>query len=102
MTKADTEPKATIAFELPRWAMEAVSAAPDEFAGAVRLAAAMFWYGRSDITMGTGAAIAGLDLRGFLTALSQHEQDIFRIDGDDLDRELSLLAELRTRNGAGG
>ena len=93
---------ATVTFDVPDEAMRAVSAAPEAFVCALRLAAAMFWYGRSEVTMGTAAAIAGIDLRDFLTALSQHKQDIFVVDFDDLDQELAFLARRRGRDTDGG
>ena len=89
---------ATVSFEVPDEAMRAIAETPEDFAHALRLAAAMYWYGHADITMGTGAAIAGLDLRGFLTALSQHKQDIFVVDADDIRDDLAALAEYRARN----
>lgn len=80
---------ALVTFEVPDEAMRAISPTPEEFACAVRLAAAMFWYGRAEVSQGTAAAIAGLNLRDFLFALSRHKQDIFVVDFDDLDRELA-------------
>lgn len=81
---------ATLSFEVPDDAVQAVRDSPEEFACALRLAAAMFWYGRAEVSMGTAAAIAGLNIQDFLFALSRHEQDIFVVDLDDLRRELSL------------
>jgi predicted HTH domain antitoxin len=83
----------TVSFDVSEEAIQEAGATPEEFARAVRLAAAMFWYGRSEVTMGTAAEIAGLDLRDFLTALSKHKQDIFAVDLDDLDQELAFLAQ---------
>ncbi len=88
----------TVSFDVPEEAMRAVSASPEQFACAVRLAGAMFWYGRSDVTMGTAAEIAGLDLREFLTALSHHQQDIFLVDADDIQEDLAVLAQRRPQD----
>lgn len=79
----------TLSFDLPDEAMRGVAVVPEEFAHKLRLAAAMFWYGRSEISQGTAAAIAGMDRADFLLALSRHQQDIFTVDFDDLDRELA-------------
>jgi hypothetical protein len=79
----------SLTFELPDEAMRGVAATPEEFVCKLRLAAAMFWYGRSEVSQGTAAAIAGLDRTDFLLALSRHQQDIFAVDFDDLDRELA-------------
>jgi hypothetical protein len=50
----------TISFEVSDGSLRAAGAAPEAFAGALRLAAAQFWYGRSEVTVGTAAALAGL------------------------------------------
>lgn len=82
----------TVRFDVPDETMRTISPTSEEFAPALRLAAAMFWYGRGDITMGTAAEIAGLDLRGFFTALSDHGQSIFNLDADDVQADLEWLA----------
>jgi predicted HTH domain antitoxin len=76
-------------FEVPDWVVESAGSTPETFMSALRLAAAMFWYGRGEISQGTGAAIAGLDRTDFLLALSKHKQDIFNLDDEELDHELS-------------
>lgn len=82
-------------FEVPDWVVESAGKTPETFVSALRLAAAMFWYGRGEISQGTGAAIAGLDRTDFLLALSKHKQDIIVVDFEDLDRELSRAAQER-------
>ncbi len=47
---------AQITFDVPDRAIAAVSGSGEEFSAALRLAAAMFWYGRGEITIGTAAA----------------------------------------------
>lgn len=84
----------TLSFDLPDEAMRSVAAASDEFVCKLRLAAAMYWYGRTEVSQGTAAAIAGMDRTDFLLALSRHEQDIFTVDFDDLDRELARTRPL--------
>jgi predicted HTH domain antitoxin len=79
----------TLSFDLPDEAIRSVAATPEEFLCELRLAAAVFWYGRSAVSQGTAAAIAGLDRTDFLLALSRHQHDIFPVDLDDLDRELA-------------
>ena len=81
---------AIVTVDVPDWVLELRKQTADEFAYELRLAAAMFWYGRTEISMGWAAAIAGMDITDFLFALSRHKQDIFVVDMDDLRRELSL------------
>ncbi len=82
---------ATISFEVPDEAMQVVSATPEAFACAVRLAAAMLWHSRAEVSQGTAAAIAGMDRTDFMFALSRHKLEIFVVDWDDFDRELARV-----------
>jgi predicted HTH domain antitoxin len=75
---------------------------PEEFARALRLAAALFWYGRSEITLGTAAALAGLSQAEFMRALKQAKQATVVVDLDDLDQELTFLAQRRAQTRPGG
>ncbi|MFN8557155.1 MAG: UPF0175 family protein [Dehalococcoidia bacterium] len=91
----------TLSFELPDDVVGTVAATPAEFERKLRLTAAMAWYGRSEVSLGTAAQIAGMNIRDFLFALSRHKQDIFAVDWDDFERELALLGE-RRRDSSGG
>ena len=63
---------------------------PQEFGEEMRLAAAIFWYQRGELSQEKAAQIAGLNRRDFLGVLGQHKVDVFQVDFDDLDRELEL------------
>ena len=93
---------ATISFDVPDDAMQVIDATPPSFACALRLAAAMFWYGRSDVTVGTAAAIADLSQAEFMRALKQAGQDTVVVDPEDLARELAFLAARRSADAADG
>ena len=67
---------AEVRFEVPDEAIELVAPTPADFARSLRFAAASTWYQQGDVTMSTAAAIAGMDLRDFLTALAEHGQDM--------------------------
>jgi predicted HTH domain antitoxin len=54
----------------------------------LRLAVAIHWYQRGDISQEKAANIAGLDRTDFLIALSREQVDVFTVDFDDLKREL--------------
>jgi predicted HTH domain antitoxin len=77
-------------FSIPDEAVPAEHADPERFACELRLAAAMFWYSRSEISMGIAARIAGLSIEEFLDALAAHQVDSFVVDLEQLDRELAL------------
>ncbi len=54
----------------------------------MRLAAAIYWYQKAEISQEKAAPIAGLNRRGFLDALAREQVDVFVIDFNDLQREL--------------
>ena len=49
----------------------------------------MLWYSRGMISQEKGAQIAGINRAEFLAALAQNKIDVFAVDFDDLQRELS-------------
>jgi len=53
----------------------------------MRLAAAIHWYERGEISQEKAAQVAGLDRTNFLLALAQEGEDAFVVDFADLDRE---------------
>ncbi len=85
------EEATTISFRVPAWVVEGRQMSPEAFACWVRVAAAMFRYGRSEISFGTAAALAGMTQAGFMRALKEAGQDTVVIDWDDFDRELSRV-----------
>ncbi|MDZ7615454.1 MAG: UPF0175 family protein [Patescibacteria group bacterium] len=79
----------TVTMEFPEGAFSALRRSPAEFALEMRIAAAMLWYSRSMISQEKAAEIAGLNRREFLAALARNQIDVFAVDFDDLQRELS-------------
>lgn len=92
----------TVSFDVPEESLRAVGVTPEGFGRAVRLAAAMFWYGRSEVTLGSATALAGLSQTAFIRELKENKQDTFVVDFTDLDRELAFLAERRSQGSASG
>ena len=86
VSKVDT---ATISFELPVDAFASRFGSAEEFARELRLAAAVFWYHRAEISMERAAQIAGLNIRDFLLTLAERQIDTVVVDMDDLERELA-------------
>ena len=79
----------TVSFDVPPEVLSALRKAPDEFVHEMRLAAAMHWYQRGEISQEKAAIIADLDRADFLVALARAEVDVFQVDIDDLQRELN-------------
>jgi len=78
----------TISFDIPTDALSALRRAPDEFAREMRLAAAMHWYQRGDVSQEKAALIAGLDRADFLAALARERINVFSVDAEALQHEL--------------
>ena len=78
----------TVSLDLPEDVFSALRRSPDEFVRELRLAAAIHWYERGEISQEKAADIAGLDRTDFLLALAREQADAFVVDFDDLKREL--------------
>jgi predicted HTH domain antitoxin len=78
----------TIKLEFPEDVFSALRRTPDEFAGELRLAAAIHWYQRGVISQEKAASIAGLDRTDFLLTLAREEVDAFGVDWATLEQEL--------------
>ena len=79
---------ATVTMELPEEVFSALRRSPEEFVREMRLAAAIHWYERGEISQEKAAQIAGLDRTDFLLALAHERADAFVVDIEDLKREL--------------
>jgi predicted HTH domain antitoxin len=80
----------TITLEFPDDVFSALRRSPEEFARELRLAAAILWYERGEISQEKAAQVAGLTRTQFLLELARTKSDAFVVDFDDLRRELSL------------
>ena len=78
-----------ITMKLDQDLLSALRRSPDQFANEMRLAAAIHWYKRGEISQEKAAQVAGLDRTDFLLALAREGEDAFVVDFADLDRELS-------------
>ena len=77
-----------IALEFPPEIFSARRLPPDEFARELRLAAAIYWYQKQEISQEKAAQVAGLNRHNFLAALARDRVDVFIVNFDDLQREL--------------
>lgn len=77
-----------ITLELDEEVLSALRRSPDEFARELRLAAAIHWYKRGEVSQEKAAQVAGLDRTDFLLALAREGEDAFAVDLADLEREL--------------
>jgi predicted HTH domain antitoxin len=77
-----------ITLELEADVLSALRSSPAEFARELRLAGAIHWYKRGDISQENAAQVAGLDRTDFLLALAREGEEAFAVDLADLQREL--------------
>jgi len=77
-----------ITMKLDQDVLSALRRSPDEFANKMRLAAAIHWYERGEVSQEKAAQVAGLDRTDFLLALAREGEDAFVVDFGDLEREL--------------
>lgn len=78
----------TVSLDLPDEVFSALRRSPNEFAREMRLAAAIHWYSRGEMSQERAAQLAGLDRTDFLLALAREQVDAFVVDPDDLRREI--------------
>jgi predicted HTH domain antitoxin len=78
----------TVTLELPDEVLSTSRRSPDEFARDLRLAAAIHWYERGEVSQEKAVHIAGMDRTDFLAALARERANAFVVDFDDLKREL--------------
>lgn len=78
----------TVTLNLPEDVFSALRRSPEEFVKELRLAAAIHWYTKGEVSQEKAAHIAGLDRTDFLLALAREKADAFHVDFDDLKREL--------------
>lgn len=79
----------TVTLHIPDEVFAVMREDPAHFGDELRLAAAMNWYRRGTISQEMAASVAGLDRIDFLLALARHGEDSFRVNLDELAREIA-------------
>jgi predicted HTH domain antitoxin len=80
----------TVTLQFPDDVFSALRRSPEKFARELRVAAAIHWYERGELSQEKAAHVAGLSRAQFLMELARTESDAFVVDFEDLKRELSL------------
>jgi predicted HTH domain antitoxin len=80
----------TITMEVPDDVLSALRRSPEEFARELRVAAAIHWYERGELSQEKAALVAGLTRAQFLIELARMKSNAFVVDLEDLKRELRL------------
>ncbi len=79
---------AKIKFEVPESALSALCLSPNEFVREVRVAAALFWYSRGEISQSIGAAIAGVSRVEFIDELARRRISVVQATIEELQEEM--------------
>jgi predicted HTH domain antitoxin len=86
---------AVVSFEIPDRVIDGRFLSPEAFACALRLAAAIEWYRRGEVSHGRAAEIAGLSRAQFIDALAAAGEQAYTLEPDELDQQLAILAQRR-------
>ncbi len=84
----------TITIEIPDDTALPFADTDEQFARALRLAAAIYWYDRGMVSQGKGAEIAGLSRADFLDALFRAKVPACQVTVDELKEELESWQRL--------
>ncbi|MGD0960024.1 MAG: UPF0175 family protein [Methylomonas sp.] len=77
-----------LTLDMPEEIFATLHQTPKEFAGEMRIAAAVKWYELLKISRGRGAEIAGLSRAAFIDALSRYQVCPFQYTDEELQEEL--------------
>ena len=69
-----------VAVDLPSQAVDELGLPGDELAREMRIAAAICWYGRSELSQQQAANVAGLSRGDFLRACERAGVNVFQLD----------------------
>lgn len=78
----------TVTIDLPDDVFSSRRRAPDEFVREMRLAAAILWYARGEMSQEKAAQVADVSREAFLDEVAKNRIDVFAVDPADLQREL--------------
>ena len=77
-----------VTVDLPPEVFSALRRSPEEFVQEMRVAAAIYWYSRGELSQGKAAQVAGMQRVQFMDELARRKADAFVVDDDDLAAEL--------------
>lgn len=78
-----------VTLELPDEIFSALRKSPEDFVRELRLAAAIHWYSRGEMSQEKAAYVAGMDRTDFLAAVANEKTDVFAVDLNELRKEIN-------------
>ena len=79
---------AALTIDLPSNVLTAMRRSPEEFVAEMRIASAIYWYSRGEVSQSRAADIAGMTRMAFIDELALRKVDAFVVDQADVAREL--------------
>jgi predicted HTH domain antitoxin len=78
----------TITIDVPEGALSALRLSPAEFVREMRVAAALLWYSRGELSQSKAAEIAGTSRAEFIDELAQRRIPVVQITAEELEDEI--------------
>jgi predicted HTH domain antitoxin len=79
----------TVMFDLPDDLAEALGNEPEAMGREIRLAAALYWCSRGEISTSKAAKMAGLTYAEFLAAAARQNVDLYHYDIQEIEAEIA-------------
>jgi len=77
----------TITFDVPEGALSALRLSPSEFVKEMRVAAALLWYSRGELSQSKAAEVAGTSRAEFIDELSHRRISVVQATAEELQDE---------------
>lgn len=78
----------TITIDVPDGALSALRLSPAEFAREMRVAAALLWYSRGEVSQAKAAEIAGTSRAEFIDELAHRRIPVVQVTAEELQDEI--------------
>jgi predicted HTH domain antitoxin len=78
----------TITIDVPAGALSALRLSPAEFAKEIRVAAALLWYSRGELSQSKAAEIAGTSRAAFIDELAHRRIPVVQVTAEELQDEI--------------
>jgi predicted HTH domain antitoxin len=77
----------TVTFDVPEGALSALRLSPIEFVKEMRVAAALLWYSRGELSQSKAAEIAGTSRAEFIDELAHRHIPVVQVTAEELQNE---------------
>ena len=78
----------TVTFDVPQGALSALRLSPSEFVKEMRVAAALLWYSKGEISQSKAAEVAGTSRAEFIDELAHRHIPVVQVTADELNEEV--------------